>query len=265
MSTQFDWRSEDEREWVDAADEAAAPTRRPWPRRKVTIAGLALVLLIATVAWWVGQRLETADTSLEAELRDSERLLQQAGDTEVLSTMLSGRSEPWAAAQMALRASGLLTSRPQLGLHLAESEPVSLDISLAPNLISAEVTADYRYLGAGDGHDAIILRQMRIYRRSGDRWLLSPPTADYWGGVGAVGGRYITVQYPMRDAELAERLAADLEGAIAGSCAQLAGLDCPEAVHSTLTLSTDPDVLLRSAEPTYRLEQREELLLPTPT
>jgi len=227
--------------------------------------GVALLLLSVAAIWWVERRLETADVSLESEVRSSERLLRSSGDAEVLRELVSDRSHEWATAQISLLESGLLAARPQLGLRLAEAEPVNVEFALAPNLLAAEVTADYRYLAGGDGLDSIVLRQTRHYRRSGDRWLLSPPAADYWGGVGQVAGRYVTVSFPGRDTEMAQRLAADLEAAVAGACARLADLDCPDAVHVNLIFSTDPAVLLRSAEPIYRLQQREEILMPTPT
>lgn len=291
----FDWQTEETiREpvgWDEPLPEPMRPpTRRP---RWRTLAAIGLLTLIAgLMIWWqVGQRVAEATRVIEAEVIGSVNLVYRAvenGDEELFRSLLSGRSLGWTQATLDLFERDLVFDRRQLGMVAGPLElPLNLhdnnqagrfeasaatstvDIALSPDLAEAEVVGIQPYVVARaaslGGMETVWLRQTAVYRRGEQGWLLAPPLRPFWGEWQTVEGERLDVVYPERDAELAERLAADLDTLLNRACTQVADLTCPADWRVTLRLESDPEILVELNDRWLRRGTDGMVELPTPT
>ncbi|MGB3714731.1 MAG: hypothetical protein WA996_09905 [Candidatus Promineifilaceae bacterium] len=274
MPANFNWQAEDDRGW----DEFRDPREPQRPRRRVSIkivlAAVAVLVVISGGVLLVRQLrdyVSKTETSVETDILTSQELVLHAvntADPEVLVSVLSGREEDWTSAIISLLDKDLFFDRAQFGLEWDRSVPPSdVDISISPDLREAEVQFSLAYTyDAGSGQtDHLGLQQTAIYRTSNDRWLLAPPLEEFWGNRITAQGRFITIEFPDRDADLGRRLAADLEAALGSACNRLADVSCPESYQQRIILSPDPLVLIESADPASRFGKGGNLTLPTPT
>jgi hypothetical protein len=285
----FDWQTED-RDWPEAepprrgrprpADlpplnealfdepEPMAPTA-PVRRRRwlFLIATVVLFGLLAAVLYWqLQRRTATAETRLTAEIAASHATVLDAarrGDGELFVSFLSGRDRTWAEAQEHLARAGGLVDRAPFGLALTPTAPVSPTVTLSPDLRAAELTLPQAYeVAVGNGlTETVTLEQTAVYRLGPDRWLFAPPDDTFWGETAGLGGRYVRLTYPARDADLAEPLARDLDAALAEFCRDVAN----SCANLHLILSTDPASLIDYDVPAGTWRGGSEIVMPTPT
>jgi hypothetical protein len=159
---------------------------------------------------------------------------------------------------------GGFVDRSSFGLSkLANSDPESaiVEVTLAPDLTSAELVTQRPYaIDVGNGvTETVILEQTAVYRLGPNRWLLAPPEEAFWGETMTSNGRYLTLTYPERDAEIGRRLALDLDRKLIEMCSQLRDILCPLAMRVTVDLTGDPESLILYEPATL------DLALPTPT
>src|SRR5690606_33480443 len=191
-------------------------------------------------------------------------------DAELFRALLSGRDAAWSDLQTVLAAEDLALERAArlLGLEPVPGQRVVVDVTLAADLNEAvlQVEQVYRPVAGSSLSQNITLRQTLIYRQGGAGWLLSPPLDKeaFWGSWQAVTERYVTVRYPGRDAELAVRLAADLNSELAALC-QRGPLPCAPNWHVFIRLERTPASLLRLARQHNVLVGNAELNLPSPS
>jgi hypothetical protein len=287
----FDWQTED-RDWqedetprrgrprpadlpplnealFDAPEQPvdrAAPARRG-RRPLFLLAVVALVVALAAVLYWqLARRATAAETRLTEEIAASHATVLDAarrGDGELFVSFLSGRDRAWAEAHEKLVRDGRFVDRAAFGLALSPTAPVSPTVSLSPDLRAAELTLPQTYeVAVGNGlTETVGLQQTAIYRLGPDRWLFAPPDDAFWGETASVGGRYVRLTYPARDADLAEPLARDLDAALAEVCRGLED-SCP-GLH--LVLSTAPASLVPYTVPISTWGGGSEIIMPTPT
>ena len=274
MSSNFDWQAEDEKQWGEFAPEKEPPPGNRLPRRRLLIIGVALLMAVAMAVVFVNrfeQFLDDSAGDVEQDVLRGHELIIGAGengDGELFAGLILNRLQEWSDAQTLLVERGLLLDREPLELHLPPgSQPVSTRVELRPNLLDAEVSADYEYqVGAIQSDaDSVILRQLFSYRLRDDQWLLNPPTATFWGPWLSTSGRYLTLHYPQRDEQIGQRLAADLEALIGQTCHSVAELNCPADLHFQVELHADPAVLVDISEPGWHLMAGRRVILPTPT
>ena len=290
MRSNFDWQTEDDdrREhsgWDEpAAPPPATPRRRP-PWRLLGLIG-GLLLAVGALIWWrIDQRIQATTQTMRTDVIASHNLVQRAvagGDTEVFRTFLSGRDPAWTEGTLAVFEGGLFADRAPFGLSPVEgSLPVVLPapdeetaagqrpatIELSADLNEAIVTVDQPYR-RDDGRD-VLLQQTTIFRRGDRRWLLAPPVGDFWGEWQSSEGDYLNLIYPRRDAAIAERLASDLDAAIAGMCATLVDINCSADLFLTVRLDTAPQALADLSRPIGALQRARQtadiLELPAPS
>lgn len=279
----FDWQTEEDQTWdvAPVVQATAVPSRRRWPFYVLTLLILASV---ATVAVYraVNRRAVEVTTAVESDVLSTHNMVlfaAQEKDGELFASMLSGRDEQWASSYEQLVGLGYLWDRQPLGLTLQEkrvsltttatpdeTQIVSVDIN--PTLTRANVVFEQNYLvDLGDPLlQKVTLRQTAVYRLGPNRWLFAPPDSDFWGTTLTAKGEYLTLIYPKRDAQLAERLAVDLDSKIGEMC-QLQGVACPTPLRVSVTFATDPASLVNNFVDNAALLQSRRLrvIVPTPT
>jgi hypothetical protein len=202
---------------------------------------------------------------------DGHRLALEAAeqrDGDLLRALIFDRLPEWTNAQVQLAQQGLFLDRYPLGLYLFGSDPLEpADVEVNPDLRQALVTMTSRYRVGDDvaGADVVQLRQVFAYQYQDDRWLLNPPTGAYWGPIEMTSGRYLTLRFPERDADLSQRLAADLEATISQACNAIEGMNCQGGSRIEVDLVTDPAVLLELLDPAWFLSADPAVDLPAPT
>ena len=287
----FDWQTED-RDWqedetprrgrprpadlpplnealFDAPEEPvgmAAPARRGRRSLFLLVIAALVVGLAAVLSWQLARRATAAETRLTEEIAASHATVLDAarrGDGELFVSFLSGRDREWAEAQEQLVRRGGLLDRSAFDLAWTPAAPVSPTVTLSPDLRAAELTLPQTYeVAVGNGlTETVALQQTAVYRLGPDRWLFAPPDDTFWGETASVGGRYVRLTYPARDADLAEPLARDLDAALAEVCRGLED-SCP-GLH--LVLSTDPASLIPYTVPISTWGGGSEIIMPTPT
>jgi hypothetical protein len=265
----LDWQTEEGQTWDEKPQPATAVS--PWPRRLVWL--LVGVLLLGGGGWYtaglVQERIETATTEAEAELRQAYGLLRQAAerqDTDLFNLLLSGRDVEWARAQEQLLREGQLLDRPTWGLvhrpELGADDPVT-EIVLSPDLLAAEITAvePYQFWSIADQQvKTARLQHTAVYRLGPDRWLYAPPEPEFWGETREVRSDTLRLTYPERDHEVVEQLFPNLSALMANTC-RLPGFYCRAF---RVEFVTDPATLGQSLKQAI-IGPDEPILLPTPT
>lgn len=266
----LDWQTEEDRDW----NELSTPSKTavsPWPRWLLWL--LLGLLLLGGGGWYaagfVQERVETATSETEADLRHAYGLLRQAAerqDVDLFNLLLSGRDEGWARAQEQLIADGRFLDRPTWGLshrpELGADAPVT-EVILSPDLLSAELTAvePYQFWSITDQQvKTAHLQQSAVYRLGPDRWLYAPPEPDFWGETAEISGEFLHLTFPERDREVVEQLFPNLNALLANTC-RLPGLAC-DTVHAEF--STNPATLGKDLRQAL-LDPSDPILLPTPT
>ncbi|MGH2538137.1 MAG: hypothetical protein ACRDHL_12140 [Candidatus Promineifilaceae bacterium] len=274
MPSSFDWKAEDERNWREYPAPAAGQPRR---RARVWLRlGIVFLVLLSLALLGFGRlrdRVNQAEDSTTAAVRAAHDLAQRAlveDDVELLASLLSGRDPDWTQTQLSLLDLGLSVDRANFGLRWrSEAAAGTAEVSLSPDLNQAEAAVELAYvvIGPEGVTDTIRLRQTWLFRRSDQKWLLSPPEPEFWGQRIASRGRFLSLIFPERDAELGHELAADLEGVLAGACNRMAqeGAPCPDELALEVELSGDPAVLLDLDAADARLQASSPLVLPAPT
>ena len=247
------------------APPAAPPRSR---RRLLSLAAVAaLVVALAAGLYWQLQRSAArAETRLTIEVAASHAAILDADrrdDGELFVSFLSGHDRDWAEAQQWLAHHGDFVDRSAFGLALATGAPISPTVTLAPDLRAAELTQAQSYaMAVGNGlTETVTLQQTAVYRLGPDRWLFAPPDEEFWGETATVGGRYVQVTYPARDADVAEPLARDVDAALAELCRNLDEACAP----LRLVLSTNPASFVAYDRREGTWTGGSEIVMPTPT
>ncbi|MCB9422923.1 MAG: hypothetical protein H6667_24195 [Ardenticatenaceae bacterium] len=275
----FNWQTDDDVNWDDrgSAAETAVPRRHPWITYALIVVGV--ITAVALIYRQVNQRIETATANATGDILASHNLVQQASadrDVELFNTLLSGIDDAWVEAQSELVQYNGLFDRSAFDLTRlsvdtavtqADVDSGAVTIELNPELSAAEMAflQDYA-VNVGNGvTETVKLRQTAVYRLGSQRWLYAPPTAEFWGGFETTSGGALRLVYPARDAELALRLAFDLEAKLAEMCRSLVDLNCPDGFSLNVRMENDPQLLIDFARPVFALDERGQLNLPTPT
>jgi hypothetical protein len=271
-SDNFEWWTEEDGNWGDGAalaiETTLPPVNRRWP------AALAAILVVALAAFFtyylLSRQVSHAESAVSQDVLASHELVGTAvhqGDPELFTLLLSGRDPEWMRSQQALVQSGAYDDRRGLGLYPAAA-PADKRVVVAPNLQQAEVVIDqpYQVRVGSDITDTVTLRRTAVYRLGGDqRWLLAPPDAAFWGTRQSSTGPFLTLHYFERDAEVAQRLALDLNSKLGEMCRSLPDLRCPRGQLMHVYLEADPATLLLLADTPAMLAGGWYLRLPAPS
>ena len=189
-------------------------------------------------------------------------------DEELFISVLSGADEEWTSAQKRLFAAGQIYDRPAFGLEdgvgaaPVTPEQVSLDVELRSAVVTRPV--QFTLYQPNGMAETITLELEQVYRLGNrDRWLLAPPTADYWGNNRTFNGAHMAARFPTRDSEWAGSLAERADAALQAICSRYPSLECAGQVLFTVEFSNRPEIFLslNTAEPWQQTE--ETFYLPT--
>jgi hypothetical protein len=255
----FDWRTEEAEEETLWEPEVVAAPSAPRRRRPAVLAALALLVLAAVMGYrQLAQRVDEADTAVKGEVLDVFDLMWQAaerGDAELYGSLSQAASPALSRDHRQAVGGGRLFDRSAFGLARLGDGPRVVSLTLSPD----QATADLRWqqdfardLGLGLT-ETVTLEYEAAFRLEDGRWLHIEPGIDYWGRWQTFNGRALTVNYPARDAGLAERLAADLDELVQSFCAaHSAALGCPDQRPLRLRL----DFLPRTLQVMHDVQQR---------
>ncbi len=264
----FDWQTEGKTVWEDTPSQSPTPKSR----RGRWVAVVAALVLLATAVIFQGlrQRLAQVAGQVEADVLASHAVIHEAavrGDGEVVLSFLSGRDADWASATGQLAADGLTYGRDGLNLAWLPEQSAAPSVVVAPDLQSAEVTQGESYaIDVGNGlTETVVLAQTAVYRLGNNRWLLSPPEAEFWGASRTILGQYLVVHFPTRDAAVVERLFLRLDDKLGQMCTQLPNFTCPPGFQVDVVFSTEPDALAQANLVGVITAAQAGLRLPTPT
>jgi hypothetical protein len=261
--------------WDNAkiGEDAARPRRSYW--RVVLIVFTAAGLVAATVFLLVSRRANEITASVTQDVLAAHKVVQRAiaqSDTELFDTLVLqlGGDAGWHSVQRDLVQRAMLFDRRPFGLHLQAAVPQVVQVNLSPDLKEAEVVTEYAYtMAAGPGTtETVRLRHTAVYRFDRQRWLLAPPGGyDFWGDSLTSKGERLVLAYPERDAPIGERLARDLDAALAQLCADSPSIECPTGFYVQLRLSTAPDHLRSGYPLIFRssITDTAFIEMPTPT
>jgi len=279
MSDNFDWQTEDELEWedFDSEPQPTAVTRKPTWRTILIVLGLVAVAGLV-LNWQYNRRLEALTATIELDVLSTHNLINRAvhqQDLELLAPLLSAKKLSWTKAQEQLMQQSLFQDRSQFDLTLAnsnlEDQNLAVDdgrylgIEVAPDLNEVILSFNQEYVSP-QFDDPVWLQQTAVYRRGRSRWLLSPPSDEFWGEWQTIEMEHLSLVYPERDNEVVERLAEDLSHIINQTCQKMASDDiCPADFQVQLRLDSDPNSLLAVTDPTSFYDGNMRLELPAPT
>ena len=237
--------------------EARAPKRRGRLRRFST--SLVLLLLLVVVIWGVRYvflgRLDAIAATVEAEVLAVHGIVQEAErgrDGALFGGMISPDYPNWGRTQKGMLGSGTRWDRPFFGLALVggadDQAPTGtvVDVAFTSDWGMATVTLAFPYTGA-DG-SPVTLHQIVTYRDEMASWVLVPAYPSFWGEKQTITGRYLTVEYPERDADTVKRLAREWDDMLAAVCRDLDGMRCRRTWKLKVKLSTESGSLARMAD-----------------
>lgn len=247
----FDWQTEESDDpLVAPPDSTAASAKSGWSRKLALLLGL-LVLIAAVFYWQLDRRADAQEKLFEADVLAAFRVWQQAvaqSDEELFNSLLIGTEPAWATTQRSLFHAGLLMDRSQLNLSLAaeqhQLQVAAVEVQLSPDWSTAEIAFEQVYnlidhpVQSLSTPQQIRLGQALTFRRSADRWFLSPPLDDYWGEWQTEEKSLLAVTYPERDEAWAQRLAQDLNEQLSAVCRRASAAECNDREKIELRLET---------------------------
>lgn len=259
----FHWQTEDETEWPEQSVEEKRPKKRPsWQFPLLML--IMLTLTIGGLYSILDRRAEAAEEALKEDVRRTHELVLDAadkGDVELFTTFLSGANARWLELQRQAVDQERFDEVPWLGFRLDE-QPYRLDeITLSPTLDEAAVTYTRWYQSGQMVGGEFALQHVAIYRRGEDRWLLAPPTAEFWGPEVTIREGQLTLAYPERDESHVRRLTEELTASLSGVCKALPLGECPDGWRIKIKLSTG---LESEIFPTRIEGELDDLLLTLP-
>ena len=281
MAENFSWHTDEDKDWDELTPRGSTPPpkhfRWPW-----FVALFAAAFLISLVLYLrLQQQVREATTTAKEDLLAAHQLNQQAAatqDLDLFRSNLSRRDPVWSDTQRALVMTGLFFDRSAFGLRwwgetdltlsdAAATPTRPITITLAPDLLSAEIVYEQEYLLLS--HSAISqtvrLQHTAVYRRGSGRWLLADPLPEFWGDLISTARSHLTLSYSQRDEAIALRLADDLNDELIRLCVALPALECPTDLHLNLRLTRDPASFFSLVDLEDVITAEAELILPAPT
>lgn len=265
----FDWRTEER-----GPESTHLVIYRDKPKDLRGLKKWTAVLIVGVAVFFayirLGQWVEAMVTKLEASPVSSLNVIQQAvsrTDEALFALMLSTRYDDWFADQQQLFSQRLIFDRYPLGIYLDSAVPNPVSVELSPDLKRATVIYELGYTTetVAGTLETFTLQHTAVFQNRNQLWQLSKGGASFWGSWEHFEGERISLTFPQRDADLAARLAADLDQQLDVLCQTLVGINCPSDLHIQVRLRKEPASLSQMAVQEATLTRGQEINLPTPT
>jgi hypothetical protein len=266
----LDWRTESD-EGLEIHVDDTRPAPRRW--RRFIVAGFTVAVLALAIVRHLNQRVAGRGLQADADLRAAYQLWRAAvlaADTEVFSAILErGDPSEWAEAQIQLLRAGLAgdPARTLFGSEKMSLPPADqIEVRPSPDGRQAEIDVVQAYRPSESTLPPFKLRQTLFLSQAAGQWLFASPEPDYWGARRRLNGAFLRLEYPARDADLAERFGRDLEAELRALCAATpSGTDCSVGSQIRLRFETDPAVLLDMPEKGGPIIAGREFVWPSPS
>ncbi len=281
MADDFEWQTDIESGWDE-------PALKPVPKRgylsrrtRVILVTLALSIVIGSVIWTyvtLNRRVNEATSSAQSDVLLAHELLASGAlraDVEVVEGLIARRPSSWQSLQVELLSKHLFYGRRPLGIvpsHVDAPDDAMISLArISPDMTEGEVVDQRLYLvHVGNGiTETVTLERRFIYQKLDEQWLLAPPDErNFWGNWAHDERSRLTLTFPVRDQEVAVRLAGDLDRFLTELCLAQT-MSCPDGFHLSLKLERDPTSLRRLGEGYYPIgagtASDNRLSLPAPS
>lgn len=273
--TQFEWQADEDEELGETPRQAQSRPVSWW--RPFALWLFLLLAVFSVLAYWT---LERRQLRLEEDVRlgviSSFELQQEAieqMDQELFALLLSRDDMAWRNKQKQLFGEGLILDRASFGFHAQLGRTSAPAVQLAPDWNRAVVSFEQEYstLSESNSRDTMRLLHTVVYELQDSRWLQAPLDEEFWGEWQTDKGELLMLQYPQRDANLAQRIGHQLETELQAICsAQEQGRTAEPTICSRdellfLKLSTDLSSMDALAQPTSPFFDGSGYHLPAPT
>ena len=180
MSQNFSWQTDEDRGWDDPSLQPPPRPRRKLPWTWLLVLSAAAFLITAVIYARIQEQVKETTARAEQDVLAAHQLSQNAAasqDVDLFRTNLSRRDASWAETQRELVAQGLFMDRTAFGLRwwgqaqisltdAAATPTLPITITLAPDLLSAEVVYEQEYLLSGSATTSETVRLQQIGRAS---------------------------------------------------------------------------------------------------
>ncbi|MCA9921521.1 MAG: hypothetical protein KC421_04070, partial [Anaerolineales bacterium] len=200
-------------------------------------------------------------------------------DLDLFRSFLYQPEEAWGQTQVNLVRRDLFFNRAPLSIWLdvenaaapITAEEVTAEFSADLTRVALMVKRPYLTQNEAGEYEAVQMRQTAVYVRKDGTWLLTELDDAFWGDDLTAESAILTITHPARDAEVAQRLVADLNDLLIDACAADIFI-CPDDLAISLQFMHQADALPalnRAFELTSRYSTKNgrtyRLFLPTPT
>lgn len=256
----FDWRTEEDGEWPISAEQDKKTASRF--RRLVWLIPIILLALVGG-GWFVNDRLnrqiDRAEKAIEEEVLVVHHLLGAAAaaqDVDLFMAQHAPADSLWYDVQQLLLEQNLFLNRTPLGLYVhpqPETGEEVVDLSFDATQAWVQDLVPYWTEEVDRTLAKVQLMRTALYQRQEGRWWHAPLPRDlaYWGAWQTIEGDYLTLIFPEKEAAVADRLAADLDGYVARLCGETA-VSCPPDLRFRLRFSYETTAMAALAQ-NYRL------------
>ena len=222
-TTQFEWQADEDEDLGETASQVRGRPAR-WRQRFGPWFLLILVALFVLAYWTLNRRQSSIEEEVKQDVASSFELWQAAiahADLELFVLLLSRDDMVWRNKQKQLFGEGLILDRANLGFHVQMGSASAPTVTLAPEMNRALVSFEQEYTIGAEPYDGNVVRLSHnvMYDLQDSRWLQSPFDEEFWGERQTNRGELLMLQYPQRDAELAQRIGRQLETDLQAICA----------------------------------------------
>ena len=267
MSIELDWQIVQEGT-SPPSDDAHEP--RPKPRRRLPLKWLAtigaiLVVVIAAAAVYMNSVYRKQLAQVEREilpLAKQEALAIAKNDLDSFLALQDPDDQAWRAAQKErfgrLERSGL----PEFGWKAEGNAPQLGSVTLEPGGARLDVFYQYAVIDpVPGGLVSITLQLPYFYKQTALGWAHGSLSAEFWGPWRSHGGKFFSMQYARRDADILDPLIPRMDEMLAKMCNSLA---CPRQPIFVI-FENSPDALARLSDFSYGFDESGFILrLPSP-
>jgi len=242
MSIKWDWQIIDEDvPWPEQPSPMAEPPRRRVSRRLIIALALIPILAIAAFAAYYAW-------TYHSQLNQVAEPVQQVARFELQSVAINDKTsfmalqDPndavWRAWQEQNFGRLERTGMPEFGWEATGVAPQIGRVSLEPGGALVEVTYQFSMTQPVPGRPTTVtLKVPEFYKPTPSGWVHAMPGADFWGAEHSQSGKYVTMLYYQRDADVVEPLIPRMDDLVARLCAPL---PCPSPVSVVFDNSVSP-------------------------